>query len=183
MKKTYISVAIVATLASTMLFSSCIGKYALTNKILAWNKQVGNKFVNEFVFVAFWILPVYELAIIADTLIINSIEFWSGSNPVTAYEKVIDGKNGKYLVKCDENGYMITDLQTKQQTRFVFNHTDNSWAIDANGKNVKFMQFVDDNHVKMLTPDGTFQTFETSQQGLFAYEQVINANSNFALAR
>ena len=61
MKKHYISVAVVTALAGSMLFTSCIGNFALTRKLLGWNKQVGNKFVNELVFFAFWVIPVYEI--------------------------------------------------------------------------------------------------------------------------
>ena len=58
MKKTYLSVALVCLLSASILGSSCIGSFQLTNKLLTWNKQIGNKFVNELVFFAFWILPV-----------------------------------------------------------------------------------------------------------------------------
>ena len=84
MKKFYLSVALVLALGGSMLFSSCIGQFALTNQVLSWNKQIGSKFVNELVFFAFWVLPVYEVTTVADLLIINSIEFWSGTNPLTA---------------------------------------------------------------------------------------------------
>ena len=50
-------------LAGSFLFSSCIGSFALSNKVLSWNQQIGNKFVNEIVFFGFWILPVYEITI------------------------------------------------------------------------------------------------------------------------
>ena len=56
MKKKYLSVALVMALASSMMFTSCIGSFSLTNKLLDWNKSVSSKFVNEIVFVAFWIL-------------------------------------------------------------------------------------------------------------------------------
>ena len=181
MKKTYLTTAIVLALASSTLFSSCIGKFALTNKVLAWNKQIGNKFVNALVFVGFHILPVYELSFLADVLVINSIEFWSGDNPVTASTKVIDGKDAKYLVKCDKSGYTITNLTDKSVARLDFDKSDNSWSINANGKSTKFMQFVDDSHVKMITPDGSFTTVELSQEGVFAYEQIANSANCYAM--
>ena len=81
MKKNSITVAALILLAATLPLQSCIGKFALTNKVLSWNNQVGSKFVNELVFFAFWILPVYEVTSIADLLVLNSIEFWSGNNP------------------------------------------------------------------------------------------------------
>ena len=58
MRKILLPVCVVA-LASSMLFTSCIGSFKLTNKVLSWNHQIGNKFVNELVFVGLWILPVY----------------------------------------------------------------------------------------------------------------------------
>ena len=82
MKKFYLTVGVVLALCASMGLSSCIGSFALTNKVISWNNQVGSKFVNELVFFAFWILPVYEVTALADVLIINSIEFWSGNNPL-----------------------------------------------------------------------------------------------------
>ncbi len=43
MKKKILPVALVVALSGSMLFSSCIGSFALTNKLLAWNNQVGGK--------------------------------------------------------------------------------------------------------------------------------------------
>ena len=86
------------TLASSVLFSSCIGSFGLTNKLLSWNSNIDSKFVNELVFIAFWIVPVYEISALADVLVLNSIEFWSGSNPVAdaGTVKTINGKDGVY---------------------------------------------------------------------------------------
>ena len=183
MKKTKLTLAIAITLACSMTFSSCIGSFALTNKVLSWNKQIGSKFVNELVFVAFWILPVYEISAIADVLVINTIEFWSGSNPVSANStKVVDGKDARYLVKQDSKGYTIKNLNDNTEVRFAFDATDNSWSVEANGESHKFMTFVDDSHVKMITPTGDFQTYELSQAGVYAYQQVVSG-SNFAYAK
>ena len=183
MRRKLTIVAVALTLVCSMMFTSCIGRFALFNKVKDWNNQVGSKFVNELVFVAFWILPVYEITGIADVLVINSIEFWSGSNPVSANKtKVIDGKDAKYLVKQDSKGYTITNLSDNTEMRFAFDATDNSWSIEANGESHKFMTFVDDTHVKMITPAGDFQEFELSQAGVYAYQQVA-MNGNFAYAK
>lgn len=183
MKKSKLTLAIAITLACSMTFSSCIGSFALTNKVLSWNNQIGSKFVNELVFVAFWILPVYEISAIADVLVINTIEFWSGSNPVSANStKVVDGKDARYLVQQDSKGYTIKNLNDNTEVRFAFDATDNSWSVEANGESHKFMTFVDDSHVKMLTPTGDFQTYELSQAGVYAYQQVVSG-SNFAYAK
>lgn len=182
MKKKYFTVAVILTAISSIMFTSCIGSFKLTNKVLAWNQQIGNKFVNELVFFAFWILPVYEISAIADVLILNSIEFWSGSNPITAETKIIDGKDAQYKVERDMAGYTITNLSDKSVVKFNFDEMDNSWSVSANGKTTKFMEFVDDSHVKMITPNGDFKEIELSQNGVYAYQQIATS-AQFAMAK
>ena len=97
MKKKRLIFATVVALSASMMMQSCIGSFALFNKVKSWNEHVGDKFVNEIVFVAMWILPVYELCFVADLFILNSIEFWSGNNPALAETKVIDGKDAQCL--------------------------------------------------------------------------------------
>ena len=95
MKKNKLNMALAITLAATLCFSSCIGSFKLTNKVLSWNGSVGNKFVNELVFIAFHIIPVYEITVVADLIILNSIEFWSGENIVAqSSTKEVKGENG-----------------------------------------------------------------------------------------
>ncbi len=180
MKKKYLSVALVIALAGSMMMSSCIGSFSLTNKLLDWNHQIGSKFVNELVFIAFWIVPVYEVSALADVLVINSIEFWSGSNPIASGKKVIDGENGRYLVECDGKGYTITSETDGSIVRLDFDDDDNSWSVNLNGESHKFMTFIDDTHVKMIAPDGEYQVVELSQAGVFAYQQTATS-INFAL--
>lgn len=180
MKKSVITVVTVLTLCSSMLFTSCIGSFKLTNKLLSWNNNISNKFVNELVFVAFWILPVYEVSGLADLLVINSIEFWSGSNPVAQGKKYIDGKDGRYLVECDGKGYTITSENDGSVVRLDFNEDTREWSTDINGEKVVFLTFVDDTHVKVPTPSGDYKIIETSQEGVYAYQQLA-AESAFAL--
>ena len=182
MKKKYLSVAVVLAIASSMMFSSCIGSFGLTNNVLSWNKQVGNKFVNTLVFAAFWIVPVYELTILADALVINTIEFWSGSNPVAANTQIIDGKDAKYQIERNDCGYIITNLADNSVVKFNFDAVENSWSLEANGETHKLLQFVDDNHVKMVAPNNEFQLVELSHEGVLAYQEIVNNNSLFAQA-
>ena len=173
MRKKQLIIATVVALSASMMMQSCIGSFALFNKVKDWNDHVGDKFVNELVFVAMWILPVYELSFTADLFILNTIEFWSGTNPALAQTQVIDGKDAQYLVASNEDGYTITNMTTKQVTRFQFNAQDNSWSLVNNGQEVKLFNFVDDNHVNILTRDGSYTTVELSQPGVLAYQQLV----------
>ena len=184
MRKKHLIVAAVVALSASMMMQSCIGSFALFNKVKNWNEHVGDKFVNEIVFVAMWILPVYELCFAADLFILNSIEFWSVSNPALASAdvKVVDGKDAQYLVARDATGYVITNMTTKQETRFNFNAEDNSWSLENNGKEMKLFTFVDDTHVDVINRDGGYTRVELSQAGVLAYEELVGiGGAAFAL--
>lgn len=62
--------------------SSCYGQFALTKKLHGWNGSLGNKFLVWLVFLLFFIVPVYGVATFVDAIILNLIEFWTGSNPM-----------------------------------------------------------------------------------------------------
>lgn len=173
MKKIYISAALAAAILFSTTLSSCIGSFALTNRVLTWNKQVGSKFLNELVFFAFWVLPVYEVTSLADLLVINSIEFWSGNNPVSASTKVIDTDNGRYLVDCDGKGYTVTYEATGQSYRLDFDTDTQTWSLHYDDYTYPLMTMLDDSHVKMAMPDGTMRAVELSEQGILAYKSEV----------
>lgn len=174
MKKLFLSTAIAALLFSSM--TSCMGKFALTRNLYAWNDQVSNKFVNEIVFVAFWILPVYEVCGLADLLVLNTIEFWSGDNPMTASTKTIDTDHGRYLVECDGKGYDVTLEHTGEKFRLDFAQESKTWSLETEGRAYPLMTFVDDTHVSVPMPDGGWQTIELSEDGLLAYKTIANSS-------
>ena len=68
MKKSKLTLVAVV-LSGSLLFSSCVGSFGLFNRLSSWNQGVGNKFVNELVFLAFNIVPVYGVAYLADALV------------------------------------------------------------------------------------------------------------------
>ncbi|SEU13300.1 DUF3332 domain-containing protein [Stigmatella erecta] len=63
--------------------SGCFGKFSLTRAMWEFNKNVSdNKFAQWGVFLVMAIVPVYAIGTLVDALVINSIEFWTGENPV-----------------------------------------------------------------------------------------------------
>lgn len=181
MKKKRCVLVLSATLASTVLFSSCIGSFNLTSKLLDWNKSVDSKFVNELVFLAFWIVPVYEISILADLLILNSIEFWTGDNPVADAGKVekISTQSGVYTVETKENGYSI-QKEGGEAVDLVFDKADKSWSVDAQGESHKLMRYTADDRVVMYLPTGEEMCVELNQAGVLAFKQVANGFAYYA---
>lgn len=181
MKKTYLTVALVCTICGALTLPSCIGSFTLSNKLLSWNKQIGNKFVNELVFFAFWVLPVYEVSGLADIIVLNSIEFWSGSNPIAKGTKTIQGNDGKYLVKCDGKGYTIKSENDGSVVRLDFDADNQSWSYSVpGGEKHTIFTFVDDTHISLPTPDGAETVVEISEAGLYAYQAIVTG-SQFAM--
>ncbi len=173
MKKTFQRVVAVVMCAAMLSMSSCIGSFKLSNRLLSWNENVGNKFMNELVFFAFWVLPVYEVCILADVLVLNSIEFWSGDNPMAQGEKVIEGTDGNYLVKCDGKGYDVISCNDGSSVRLDFDVESQTWSYTAGETTTTLFTFVDDSHVKLPVDGGKdWQIFEVSEAGLLAYQQM-----------
>ncbi|MBQ3844632.1 MAG: DUF3332 domain-containing protein [Bacteroidales bacterium] len=157
MKKVFLSLA----LASTLFLSSCIGSFGLTNKYHEWNESVSNKFVNEIIFFFSWPIPVYPVCMLADMLVLNSIEFWTGSNPVASKTEVIDTENGKYLVESNENGYTIT----KGDETVQFINENGVWYVNQGDQKVEMFHYVDESHI-CLNLGETTKVVELSQAGV-----------------
>lgn len=181
MKKRFFPIALAFTISGSLLFTSCIGSFGLFNKILAWNQTIDNKFVNEVVFVALNIVPVYGVSFIADLLVINSIEFWNGDNPIeVGMVKTVQGENGIYTVETLENGYHIEN-QAGNEMNLVYDKTTNTWSVVANDQESKLIKIEDGgNSAIVYLPNGDEQKVELSAQGMLAFRQSVDNQLFFA---
>ena len=83
MRRTHAGVALLV--ASGLLLNGCYGPFLLTKKLYRWNGQVSNdRWAVEAVFLICVALPIYSIAGVADALFLNSVEFWTGKNPLAA---------------------------------------------------------------------------------------------------
>ncbi len=126
-------------IAGSLAMSSCIGSFGLWNNLRNWNLGLGNKFANEVVFLAFHIIPVYPIAYMADILVLNSIEFWTGENPVTAEigkTREVKGQDGKdYLVTTREDGYTIACKdEPGKEMNLVYDKASSTWNVAEGDK-------------------------------------------------
>jgi hypothetical protein len=177
MKRKGLTLAMVLMMTGTVLFSSCIGSFRLTRSVYDWNQTVGDKFVNELVFLMFS-LGVYEVAVVIDAVILNSIEFWSGENPMDASNEVkaIETENGRFLVRRTADGYDLTNERQGVTTALHFDEAGQTWSIETpDGERIPFMSFIDAGNVRIYLPDGTTQDVELSDAGLTAFQTAIQA--------
>jgi hypothetical protein len=140
MKKVLISLLMACTLTvSTLSTVGCYGKFAAFNGLREWNgKFTGNKFVNWLVFLVLNIIPVYSILLFADYLVINSLEFWLGKNPLAAgdtYRETDANGNSVTAVKMEDGSlYMRLDAATGETQELVLQKDEETIRIlDAKG--------------------------------------------------
>ena len=77
--------------------TACYGPFNLTKNVYHWNSnvkgssEVNEKWMKEFVFFGMIIIPVYMFSALLDAFIFNSIQFWTGGNPIKANDAAGNG--------------------------------------------------------------------------------------------
>lgn len=179
MKKNFLK-TLTVVVASTMMMSSCIGSFGLFNKLLDWNKGVSSKFVNELLFIV--ISPAYAVCGTIDLFVLNSVEFWSGSNPIAKVGHVenVWGKDGKmYAVKTLKNGYEITK-PTGDKVYFTFDAKTKTWSMEGNGVEKELLRFNEDGSVRAYLPEGNSMDVSLDDAGVYAVRMAMNEGTYFA---
>ncbi len=97
--------------------TACFGTFPLARKVYRWNASVhSDKWVRWLVFLLINIIPVYAGAAILDMVFSNSVEFWTGRNPMAAAPgstKLVEGPNNllfKIVGKNEKSQGQALDL-------------------------------------------------------------------------
>lgn len=154
-------------LCAAILFSSCIGSFQLTGKVKNWNDNLGNKWVNELVFVACCIVPVYEITLLVDAVVLNSIEFWSGKQALAeaGETKTIKNSRGQDIdVTTLENGYCLSDGTNSMN--LVFNAEEQIWSAEYDNQVRELIKLFEDNKAQLFLNDGEVIDITLDEEGL-----------------
>ncbi|MDL2223171.1 DUF3332 domain-containing protein [Bacteroidales bacterium OttesenSCG-928-M11] len=177
-RKTRLMMATAMVLCSSVLFSSCIGSFSLFNKLLSWNRNVSDKWINELLFIV--ISPAYAVAGTIDVLILNSLEFWTGDNPASAQVQTIEGEDGIYTVTTDTEGHKIQKEGSDEIVEFRFDKKDQSWTLLTDELAVPLFKMIDESNALVYLADGSTMTISADQAGLYALQQVVTEKAFFA---
>lgn len=98
-RKTMIHRIVAAIVMGSFLTATtaCFGPFNLTRNVYHWNSgikgsgEVSDKWMKELVFFGMIIIPVYMFATLLDAFVFNSIQFWTGDNPVKGTDAGGDG--------------------------------------------------------------------------------------------
>jgi hypothetical protein len=157
------------------VFAGCYGNFALFHKLHNWNGTIGDKGVNSLIHLALWIVPIYEISILVDFFILNTIEFWSGKNPVAMAPgerevRIVQYKNESYEITATMNRFDVKQLTGKQAGRtaaLVYDPEMKAWYVEAGAVREKIIQ-VDENNpgiVHVLHPDGSAVEYRINANG------------------
>ncbi|RBW45681.1 hypothetical protein DS885_09685 [Psychromonas sp. B3M02] len=95
-------IAMLTAVASlTSALSACVGSNAVTDKVMQFNLEVvDNRYARGGVNIL--LLPVYALTLAVDVVVFNSLEFWTGKNPLNGSPHIFDSEV-KTQYKINEN--------------------------------------------------------------------------------
>ena len=84
-----LSMLAISLLLIASLGTGCIGNFGLAGAVRKFNLELTeDRWGREIVFVCLYIIPVYPFAGTLDIVIFNSIEFWTGKNPIDGSRSV-----------------------------------------------------------------------------------------------
>jgi hypothetical protein len=156
--------AVVFTLSAAAVLgtSGCFGSFNLTRKLYGFNKDVSKeKFVRELVFLGLNIVPIYGVAGFIDVVVANTVEFWTGENPISMTGSIkVDSTTVVKRVGVVKDGERIMTLSTFKSNKLVATTT------------------------MSLRSGATSMTFETvlADGRTEAYVVALNAHGNAILA-
>ena len=125
MKRKIVSVLV----CGCLLAAGCTGPFRLTKSVHEWQTGFDNQWVDELAFLGCVILPVYGLSTLVDAILLNSIEFWTGDNPV-GYSSVTVGEGVEMALQAD-GAIQVTDGQRQLRLQ---RSDQGVTALDAEGK-------------------------------------------------
>lgn len=171
-------------LAGSLLYSSCIGSFSLFNSYAKWQrKMTDNKFVNAIVGVV--LIPVVGgVCLVVDALVLNSIEFWTGENPMQASigkTSQVMGNDGRYYaVTILKDGYEIK-APTGELSFFKYDKKQNIWSLTQNGKQTELFRFNQDGTITTLTDKDMQLTVAPDEAGLYQVRTAVGGGYFFAM--
>ena len=181
MKKMSLRAAVVL-LAGSFLCSSCIGSFSLFNKYEKWQcNMTSNKYVNGIV--GLILQPIVGgVCLFVDAVVLNTIEFWTGSNPM-ALNKVqtVKGQDGRYYaVKTLKDGYEVK-APNGEITLFTHDSKTESWSISQNGVTKEIIRFNADGTIQATLQSGEKMTVSNDEAGMMQVREAVYNDNCYAL--
>ena len=148
MKKLKALLLAVILLGTAVTQQSCIGSFQLTRNLYSWNMDIDGRWGSELVFLAMIVIPVYTVTLLADGVVLNAIEFWTGNNPLAmnAVEKqtrIVKKDGDSYRLTAEKNTIHVQKLSgdnTGETGEFLWNEQGQNWIFQTNDQRFVLQQ-------------------------------------------
>lgn len=140
------------------LMVGCYGRFPLTHAVYRFNGEVTeNKWVHSILMWIFIILPVYDIAIIGDIIILNLIEFWTGDTlEISKYTRE-DGAEVVLAPSANGNEAVLTvtkDGKVLSVQRYVRQPDGSIRVLDEDGRLAGAVLPTDNGGLDLTDADG-----------------------------
>ncbi|WDE96142.1 DUF3332 family protein [Lentisphaera profundi] len=79
------------TFLAALTLCGCMGHNGMTSNVVRFNLEATeHRWGREGWFLGLWLTLIYPVSIILDLLIFNSVEFWTGENPINGRSPLVD---------------------------------------------------------------------------------------------
>jgi hypothetical protein len=145
--------------------------------------MTNNKYVNAIV--GLILVPIVgSICTLVDVLVLNSIEFWSGTNPMAANNigktQQVMGQDGRYYaVTTLKNGYEVK-APTGEITYFIHNDENDSWSMEQNGVQKEIFRFDEKGNIQ-ANINGETKAFTLNETGVYQARMIAGDGVFFAM--
>lgn len=178
MRKGLLAMVLVA-----FVVTGCTGSFNLTRKVYNFHRSQSDKWADELCFLLVAITPIYGLATFADAIVFNSIEFWTGENPVTMSQnqdiktKIVRQGEDELIVAYDAKSDQVVvtpNLSNRKRPALVFERTD-KMILAKNTQGQLLFSSVRNDNGDVLVYDGNGRLVKnyTAQQVAALKEQFL----------
>lgn len=121
MMKKLVKPTLVAT--GAMLLFGCVGSNAVTGKLMEFNvKAVDNRYARGGLNML--LAPAYGITVAADYIVLNSLEFWTGKNPLNGKPHIFDSKVDTYIDVNDQLDESLTEAPIDPLAKHVIDYSE-----------------------------------------------------------
>ena len=122
------------------VFTGCTGSFKVTKAVYHFHRSQKDKYVDEILFLGCAIFQIYTIAGLADAIVLNTIEFWTGRNPMVsngdAQNTIAQNGQDRVIMKYDAaKGTVEVSPVGSNGKELIFSRTNEGVvAMDRSGK-------------------------------------------------
>ena len=155
--------------------TGCFGSFELVKKVYNFNEDISSdKVIQSLMFWVLNIVPVYSFAVFVDAVILNLIEFWTGTNPIAMNEgqieeQLVTYKGEVYKMTASKNKFHVEKLngtETIEVGNLVFADEARTWSFEKNGESTPIATLNADNSVTYHVENGTATVYNNDMESL-----------------